>query len=74
MKTPTEDQIRRRAYEIYMKHGESGRDTQNWLQAERELRQMPEHDEKEASNGERKSTGRRGNGKKFAAVVSGSNQ
>ena len=42
MKTPTEEQIRRRAYEIYMKHGVPGRDTENWLQAERELKQMPE--------------------------------
>ena len=73
MKTPTEDQIRRRAYEIYMKHGEPGRDTQNWLQAERELKQAPEP-ETRAADWERKSTRRDGNGKQAATVVSGRNQ
>jgi DUF2934 family protein len=33
------DEIRRRAYEIYLERGgEQGRDLENWLQAERELR------------------------------------
>jgi Protein of unknown function (DUF2934) len=37
MKNPTEEQIRKRAREIYMRHRKPGRDLQNWLQAEREL-------------------------------------
>ena len=39
MSTPSRDeQIRRRAYEIYLARGEqSGRDLDDWLQAEREL-------------------------------------
>lgn len=37
---PTRDQqIRRRAYEIYLEHGEQpGRELDDWLQAERELK------------------------------------
>ena len=42
MKIPTEEQIRRRAYEIYLKYGEPGRDMQNWLEAEQELQQVQE--------------------------------
>jgi len=34
-----EEEIRRRAYEIYLEHGEqSGRELDDWLQAERELK------------------------------------
>ncbi len=58
MKTPTEEQIRRRAYEIYQKHGQPGRDAENWLQAERELTETIERDEKEASVWEDTSTRR----------------
>lgn len=37
---PTEDEIRRRAYEIYQSRGgEVGRENEDWVQAERELRQ-----------------------------------
>jgi hypothetical protein len=37
---PTEDEIRRRAYEIYQSRGgEPGREQEDWAQAERELRQ-----------------------------------
>lgn len=37
---PTEDEIRRRAYEIYQSRGgEPGRESEDWAQAERELRQ-----------------------------------
>jgi len=74
MKTHTEEQIRRRAYEIYMKHGEPGRDTQNWLQAERELKQTAEPDETEATDWEQKSNRRGGTGKRVASVGSGRNQ
>ena len=36
---PTEDEIRRRAYEIYQSRGgEPGRESEDWTQAERELR------------------------------------
>lgn len=36
---PTEDEIRRRAYEIYQSRGgEPGRESEDWAQAERELR------------------------------------
>lgn len=35
---PTEEQIRERAYEIYLARGcEAGHDTSDWLAAEREL-------------------------------------
>jgi hypothetical protein len=37
---PTEDQIARRAYELYeQRGGEHGYDLDDWLQAERELRE-----------------------------------
>ncbi len=36
---PTEEQIRQRAYEIYQRRGgQGGRDLDDWLEAERELR------------------------------------
>jgi len=39
---PTEAQIRQRAYEIYLKRGgQSGHETNDWLQAEYELTQLP---------------------------------
>ncbi len=38
--TPTDDEIARRAYQIYeARGGAHGRDVDDWLQAERELRQ-----------------------------------
>jgi hypothetical protein len=40
MKTPTEEQIRKCAYEIYLRHRKPGRDLIDWLQAELELKQM----------------------------------
>jgi hypothetical protein len=49
MKKPTEEQIQRRAYEIYMKHGKSRRDLENWLKAERELTEIIERDDQEAT-------------------------
>jgi hypothetical protein len=59
MNTPTEEQIRKRAYEIYRKHGKPGRDLQNWLEAERELKQMLEREQKaEGTVWEDTSTGR----------------
>jgi hypothetical protein len=37
---PSQEQIRLRAYEIYLSHGDAGSCAQDdWLQAERELRQ-----------------------------------
>ncbi len=38
-RTPLPEEIRRRAFEIYLERGgEQGRDLEDWLQAERELR------------------------------------
>jgi len=74
MKTPTEEQIRQRAYEIYIKHGEPGRDAQNWLQAERELRQRSEPDGTKVTNWEQKSNRRGGAEKRVATIGSGRNQ
>ena len=38
MNPAREQEIRRRAYEIYLEHGERARhDLEDWLQAEREL-------------------------------------
>jgi hypothetical protein len=34
----TEDDIRRRAFEIYLENGVNSNDFDNWLKAERELR------------------------------------
>ena len=42
MKRPTESQIRARAYEIFLERGgQPGHDTDDWLQAEYELMQLP---------------------------------
>lgn len=39
---PTDSEIARRAYDLYLARGcEHGHDTEDWLQAERELRGMP---------------------------------
>jgi hypothetical protein len=72
MKRPTEEQIRRRAYEIYQKHGKPGRDLQNWLQAERELTELSEREETATSVWEDTST-RRGGDADRVAVRSGRN-
>jgi hypothetical protein len=53
MKSPTEEQIRKQAHEIFMRHGKLGREVQDWLQAERELKQLSESDEIEAADSER---------------------
>ena len=53
MKNPTEEQIRKHAHKIYMRHGKHGRDVQDWLQAERELKRPSEGDEIEAADLER---------------------
>ncbi|HEX5734383.1 MAG TPA: DUF2934 domain-containing protein [Blastocatellia bacterium] len=40
--TPTDEQIRLRAYEIYLERGGGdGNDAEDWLQAERELQGTP---------------------------------
>ena len=67
MKNPTKEQIRKRAYEIYEREGIPGHDLDNWLRAERELRQEAEDDEREVSVWERKPASR-------PAVVSGSRE
>lgn len=42
--TPTADQIARRAYELYQQRGgRPGRDFEDWIQAERELRSGARH-------------------------------
>jgi len=74
MKTPTEEQIGRRAYEIYMKHGEPGRDAQNWLEAEQEFQRVQKPAETEATDWEQKAIRRSGNGKRAVTVSSGRNQ
>ena len=39
---PTEEQIRSRAYAIFLQHGsQPGHEVDNWLQAEYELMQLP---------------------------------
>jgi hypothetical protein len=39
---PTEEQVRARAYQIYLDHGgQHGHHTDDWLQAEYELMQVP---------------------------------
>jgi hypothetical protein len=41
---PSDDDIRTRAYEIFVSEGcQDGQDLQNWLRAERELRQSVSH-------------------------------
>lgn len=60
MKNPTEEQIRKRAYEIYMKQENYQQDAENWLEAERELKLMPEGDATKATVGNRKSAKRDG--------------
>ncbi len=40
----TEDEIRTRAYQIYLEHGcQPGQDLDNWLQAKYEVMQLPSH-------------------------------
>ena len=42
MKRPTETQIRARAYELFLERGgQPGHETDDWLQAEYELMQLP---------------------------------
>jgi len=41
---PTEEEIRNRAYQIFLERGcEGGHDISDWLQAEYELMQLPIH-------------------------------
>ena len=43
-KHPSEEEIRKRAREIYLEHGRKpGHDIDNWLQAEYELTRLPSH-------------------------------
>jgi hypothetical protein len=52
MKNPTEEQIRKQAHKIYMRHLKPGRNVQDWLQAERELKQLSEGGEIEVAASE----------------------
>jgi hypothetical protein len=38
-RSPTHEEIEKRAYEIYLEHGEEGHALEDWLLAENELRQ-----------------------------------
>jgi hypothetical protein len=38
-RSPTHEEIEKRAYEIYLEHGEDGHALEDWLLAENELRQ-----------------------------------
>jgi hypothetical protein len=58
MKKPSKEQVRKRAYEIHLKHGKPGRDLQDWLQAERELTEISELGEIETAVWEDTSTRR----------------
>jgi len=75
MNNPTEEQIRKRAYEIYLRHRKPGRDVIDWLQAELELNQVSGHDkakwhdETETIEWERKVAWR--DEDEFAAIGSG---
>jgi hypothetical protein len=47
---PTADDVARRAYELYEARGaESGADLDDWLRAERELREAPDGTDDEAA-------------------------
>jgi Protein of unknown function (DUF2934) len=42
-KLPTAEQIEQRAYELYLERGgEDGRDVEDWLAAEKELKELSE--------------------------------
>ncbi len=44
---PLEEQIRRRAHELYLEHGnQSGSEMEDWLQAEQEIREAEEQRKK----------------------------
>jgi hypothetical protein len=50
VKRPTEEQIRSRAYELYLERGcQHGHDRNDWLQAEQELLQPSKPDKGRAS-------------------------
>jgi hypothetical protein len=38
-RSPSHEEIEKRAYEIYLEHGEDGHDVDDWLLAENELKQ-----------------------------------
>jgi Protein of unknown function (DUF2934) len=69
MKNPTEEQIRVRAYQIYLRQGKiPGQDAIHWFQAKKELQQLPDGDEEEANRTEKK-TANRDRIEKTAAMV-----
>jgi Protein of unknown function (DUF2934) len=46
-RTPSQDDIAHRAYELYQAHGaKQGRDVDDWLRAERELREQREEQQR----------------------------
>jgi DNA-binding SARP family transcriptional activator len=38
---PSEEEISRRAYELYQRRGEQGKDVEDWITAEKELSDEP---------------------------------
>jgi hypothetical protein len=58
-KTPTAEQIEKRAYELYLERGgENGRDFDDWVIAERELIQVSEQSTSAATKARAASAGR----------------
>ncbi len=56
MKNPTQEQIRKRAYEIYVRRGKvPGQGAIYWFQARQELEQMPEEEPANGNGGEKES-------------------
>jgi hypothetical protein len=54
-KQPTPEQIAQRAYQRYVERGsEPGREVEDWLEAERELREVPDRPTHEPKAGGRK--------------------
>jgi hypothetical protein len=43
--TPSQEEIARRAYELYLERGGDGNEVEDWLQAERELRSKDNPDQ-----------------------------
>jgi hypothetical protein len=54
---PLEEQVRRRAYELYVERGnQSGSEFDDWLQAESEIREASEHGESAGIGSSRRRT------------------
>ena len=66
----TQEQIRRRAYEVYLRDRKPGQDLENWFQAERELKESLEGQESISSDTEAEPIFNVPKGKKFSTVQS----